>query len=253
MPEISQTFIDPKTGRIRALADYAPEIANAPANKAAVELSPLTRPQWFKPDGTIKSTAEIRDDEARAKLAADIVAAKVRAHTQKTLTDDERLIQSLDSMIEKSAKEAKYSTHPAERVHHQEYTDHLKARKAEVETKISEEKRVAALAENRSVQLAREHSSTYLRSPPPGADLQAVAVAVALSNRTDTDPATLVREYWTAVEVLEANALQVVTKEAQDKREAALHAEMVAAQSDVTVVETRQRIHQAQEAANGPQ
>lgn len=248
---INPIFIDAKTGRIKPLAEYAPEIASAPANSQAVELSPQTRPHWFRPDGTIKTTAEIRDDEAKAQFAKDLVAAKVRAHTQKTLTEDERLIQSLDSMIAERTREARYLSRPGDKANALEYLDHLKARKAELEAKIADEKRISDLNQNRSVQLAREHASAYLRSPPPGSDPQAVAVAVALANRTDAAPDVLVRDYWNAVESIETAALPVATKQAQDNREAALRAEMVAANSDVVVAESRQRIHHAQEAANG--
>jgi len=246
---IDQRFIDPNTGRIKPLAEYAPEIANAPWGGGSGTLSPETRPTWFK-DGKIKTTAEIRDDEAREKLAADTVAAQVRARTEKTLTDDERLIRSLDSMIAERSREARYLSRPADKANALEYLDHLKARKVEVESKISEAKRVAALSDSRLVQLARAYAETYSRSPPLGVTPEQAALIVALANRTDADPETLAKEFWAEVATTEATALQVATTTALDKQELALRHGLEHALSEVAVAESRKRLHEAQQQAN---
>jgi hypothetical protein len=207
------------------------------------------RPHWFKPDGTLKTRQETDAEAARAKLAADMVAAQVRARTQKTLSEDEKTLAAFDATIAERSREARYLSRPADKGNALEYIDHLKGKRADVANKIAEEKRIDKLASNRSLQLARTYAETYSRSPPPGADPQGVALAVALAGRTDSDADTIVREFWAQVATVEDAALQVTTKAAADKQELALRHGYEHALSEVAVAEGRQRLHQAREQA----
>jgi hypothetical protein len=243
---IDPKYIDPITGRIKPFQEYAGQIKH---DAGPVSLSPETMPAWFNADGSPKPLSQIRDERAKAELADRIVAAQVAARMRRELSEDERLVQSLDTMIEKSSKEAKYSTTPQERVRHQEYADTLKARKAEVENKIKDEKRIADLANDRRVQLCKEYAETYQRTLPIGVTPEQAALATALANRTDCDPDTLVREFWVQAALNEAASLKAAEATAADKQELALRHGHEHAMSEVAVAESRKRLHDAQQQA----
>jgi hypothetical protein len=247
MPEVSPQFIDPKTGKIKPLSEYAGHIQHD-ANSVNLQKA---RPEWFKEDGTIKTTAEIRDEEAKSEFARRMVDAKFRALKQARkgeLSEDERLILSLDTLIEDKQLDQRYAS-PEEKRRLQMYIDMLESRKAELVEKIAAEKRVVSLSENPQVKNLREHAEAFARTPPPGVDAHSVAMLVAIAKSTDFEPGELTRFYWSEVAKAESQSEAFTKRAADEAQERAYRAEHEAAQAKVAELETQQRLAQAREAA----
>ncbi|WP_425616698.1 hypothetical protein NA78x_000352 [Anatilimnocola sp. NA78] len=235
-------MIDPLTGLIRPVARQ-----DLPRQQSADMTT--ARPQWFAGD-RLKTTAEIRNDEAQAKFAADRVAAELRARTAKVLSEDERLIQNLSMLIDQRTQAAKYmNSH--ERVSEAQYVDTLKAKRTEVENKIAEEQRIQRFERSDEYKRVREHSQAFARTPPPAADPQAVALAIAIAGSTEfQDPAEYSRQYFTAVAGVEEAAYAAAINAREQKRQEVSRLEYEAATADVTVAEAALRVAQATGLAN---
>lgn len=243
MPEINPKFLN-ADGTIKPLAEYLSEVPRQ--QSANLEDA---RPHWFD-NGRLKTTAEIRADEATAKSAADRVAAELRARTTKVLSDDAKLIQNLSALIDQRTQEAKYLS-PQERVSAAQYVDTLKARRAEVEAKISEEKRIAEFQRSRQFQLVQEHAESFGRSPPPDSDPQAVALAIAIARSTEfTDPAEYARMYFQEAAKVEEAAYAAAINARERKRDELARLQVETATTSQTVLDTQHRMEQAKELAS---
>jgi hypothetical protein len=204
------------------------------------------RPHWFRSDGTLKSTAEIRDDEARDKHAKDLVAAELRARTHRELTEDERLIKSLTKLIDDRTREATYLSDPAARMRAKEYVDRLKDQRAGVEAKIAEEKRIERFEKSEHYARVKEHSEAFRRTPPKGSDPQAVALALAIADSRDfQDPAEWSRAYFGEVAKVEEAAYAAVVEAREQSRNELAAKQLETASLTTEVQATQQRIEQA--------
>jgi hypothetical protein len=245
MPEVNLKFIDPLTGLIRPASEYAPDSSR----QQSANLEDARR-AWFDSSGRLKTTAEIRADEATAKTAADRVAASLRAKTVKVLSVDELLIQNLSTLIDARAQATRYLS-PQERLREAEYTDTLKHRRAEVEAKIVEEQRIATFQQSRQFQLVQEHAESFGRSPPPDSDPQAVALAIAIARSTEfTDPAEYARMYFQEAAKVEEAAYAAAINARERKRDELARLQVETATTSQTVLDTQHRMEQAKELAS---
>lgn len=201
--------------------------------------------EFFNADGSAKTFEERQKWRAQQSRIQEHIQKQIAERTKKAETPDEQTLRKLNEWRATLKSERRAATQ-SDRSAIDKRLVMLDAQIADLDGKLSEEARIQKLSNHPAVKNAREHAEAFARTPPIGADREAVEFAVALVNSNECDnPAELASMYFSAVAGIEAEALNRAQSESLAKQADAAKAEAEAARAQAAALTTEGRLNHA--------
>lgn len=208
--------------------------------------------EYFDPaTGRLLTLHERRQRDNQAEHRASDIRKLVHQQAQKPVDYTTRRINSNESYRADLERELAFGPTRDRRAQIERRLHMLAEDTGTLREQQATEAKQLAFTSHTSMQLAIKHCESFVRTPPVGADPDAVATAAAMLTAGFDDPEECARQYWSHVRAVEDAAHHRADNEAAAKAAAVHKAEGEAARARVAAIEAQRRAEQAAELAGG--